>query len=615
LWGALTLALLASLWFLFAPAAVGGSTSYVETDGISMEPRFHSGDLAVVRQESDYRVGQIVAYHNRELGTVVLHRIIGREGSRYTFKGDNNNFTDFEHPTRSQLIGALWIHLPGAGRALNSVRSPALIGLLFVIGTLLVGGVSFAKRRRRRKRGRAEGTAMPVASTAPAAKRAVFSEGRLGGVPAAAMVACALAAMTPFFVLAVLAFTRPAAAVSATSVPYRQTGKLSYSASPPAGPTYPSGRVHTGEPLFTHVVRSARLQFAYDFSSAAPHRLDARGWLSATVASTSGWHTTVPLGPATAISGDSGVVRGRLDIGSLLALVDRVESVTAVRGAYTLAITPHVALGGRLAGAPLEGSFAPASKFALNGLEIRPVTASGAPSEAASATTSFEHSASGTVTARRSRPAHIVLGPLSLTVGAARAIALGGLALIAIALCVALALAARPRRQGPVAAILSRYGGAIVPVDCVWQQPGVAVIDVADMDSLARIAAHYERSILHERTEYGDAFWVSDESGQFRYAVLDDGWVAPEQAEYQPDEAGRASAADKEWASPAGEMPQEPAAEPVSAVPPGWAPAPAAAAASAADEENGIAAADLRPSLPAETLQFGAASPSALARG
>ena len=123
-----------------------------------------------------------------------------RDGSRYVFKGDNNNFTDFEHPTRSQLIGALWIHLPGAGRALNSIRSPALIGLLFVIGTLLVGGVSFAKRRRRRKRGRAEGTAMPVASTAPAAKRAAFSEGRLGGVPAAAMVAFALAAMTPFFV-------------------------------------------------------------------------------------------------------------------------------------------------------------------------------------------------------------------------------------------------------------------------------------------------------------------------------------------------------------------------------------------------------------------------------
>jgi signal peptidase I len=647
LWGTLTLALLGSVWFLFAPAAVGGSTSYVVTDGVSMEPRFHSGDLALVRQEGDYRVGQIVAYHNRELGTVVLHRIIGRDGSRYIFKGDHNNFTDFEHPTRSQLIGALWIHVPGAGRDLHSFRSPALIGLLFAIGTLLLGGVSFARRRRRRKRGRAEAAGAIAAAPAPAARRATASENRLGGVPAAAIVACALVAMAPFFILAMLAFTRPAAAVIATSVPYRQTGKLSYTASAPAGPTYPSGSVHTGEPLFTHVVRSVRLRFAYRFSSAAPHGLAARGWLSASVTSTSGWRTTVPLGPPTAISGDSGILRGRLDIDSLLALVDRVESVTAVRGSYTLTVTPHVALGGKLAGAPIQGRFAPASKFALNSLEIRPVTASGAPSEAASATTSFEHSASGSVTARRSRPAHISIGPVSLTVGAARAIALGGLALVACALCAALALAARPRRQSPVAAILSRYGGAIVPVECVWQQPGVAVIDVADIDSLARIAAHYERSILHERAEYGDAFWVSDESGQFRYAVLDGAWeaAAPSPSGFSEEAAPAAWAA-----APGGGAPAEQVAaderrpapgEAVSAaagewayaahetgVSEGWAPAPAAATAaqvqagSAAGErqatagpaagESEIAAGDLRPGLPAETLRFGTASPSPL---
>ena len=615
LWGALTLALLASLWFLFAPAALGGSTSYVVTDGVSMEPRFHSGDLALVRQEGDYRVGQIVAYHNRELGTVVLHRIIGRDGSRYIFKGDNNNFTDFEHPTRSQLLGALWVHLPGAGRALDSIRSPALIGLLFAAATLLLGGVSFAKRRRRRKRGREGAGAPALASPAPVSGRAAPPEGRSGAGPSAAIVACALVAMTPFFILAVLAFTRPAAAVIATSVPYRQTGKLAYTATPAAGPTYPSGTVHTGEPLFTHVVRSVRLAFAYRFSSAAPHRVGARGWLSASVSSTSGWRTTVPLGPPAAISGDAGVVRGRLDIDSLLALVDRVESATAVRGSYTLAITPHVALGGRLAGAPLHGSFAPASKFALNSLEVRPVTASGAPSEAASATTSFEHSASESVTARRSRPAHIALGPLSLTVAAARAIALGGLVLVACALCAALALAARPRRRGPVAAILARYGGAIVPVECVWQQPGVAVIDVADIDSLARIAGHYERSILHERTEYGDAFWVNDESGQFRYAVLDEGWTPPgepqaSQAAWAGEPDGAAWAAAEQWTAAAEGAPVEPAP----AVAPGWAPAPAtaAAAANAPAEENQIAAEDLRP-LPAETLQFGTVAPSALA--
>ena len=53
----------------------------------------------------------------------------------------------------------------------------------------------------------------------------------------------------------------------------------------------------------------------------------------------------------------------------------------------------------------------------------------------------------------------------------------------------------------------------------VWQQPGVAVIDVADIEALVRIADHYDRSILHELTDYGEAFWVTDESGQFRFWI------------------------------------------------------------------------------------------------
>jgi signal peptidase I len=641
LWGVLGLALVSSLWFLFAPSAIGGSTTYVVTDGISMQPRFHTGDLALVRPESDYRVGQIVAYHNRQLGTVVLHRIIGRTGSRYVFKGDNNNFTDFEHPKRSQLIGALWIHVPGAGGDLSSIRSPALIGVLVALGTLLVGGVSFAKRRRRRRRERMDG----AGGLSPVPRTAREPSGRLSNGMTAGIVACALIATLPFFVLAVLSFTRPSAAVLATSVPYRQTGHLSYKGSPPAGPTYPSGSVRTGEPLFTHVVRSVDLAFAYHFSSPAPHRLAARGSLIATVSSTSGWRTRVPLGPSSTLSGDSGVITGRLNIASLLALVSRVESATAVRGSYALEITPHIALGGQLAGAPLSGRFAPASKFALNSLEIRPVNATGSPSEAANAAASFEHSASGSVTARRSRPAHIELGALSMTVGTARAIALAGLALIAAALCAALLLA-RPRRRGSVASILSRYGGAIVPVERVWQQPGVAVIDVADIDALARVAAHYERSILHERTEYGDAFWVSDESGQFRYAVVDPAWElggervgAAEPAEEWEAAAHEAHAAEPAgvWQAAAGEAHVgEPAGDwlnPVESAPPadiedggpvtsGWAPAPGAPAedaeappATEAEPEPQIAVGDLRGSLPSETLRFGAVSPSALARG
>jgi hypothetical protein len=76
----------------------------------------------------------------------------------------------------------------------------------------------------------------------------------------------------------------------------------------------------------------------------------------------------------------------------------------------------------------------------------------------------------------------------------------------------------RPRRTDEAQAILARHGRSIVEVERVWQLPGTPVIDVADIDALVRIAEHYERTILFETAGEQDAFWVTDESGQFRYA-------------------------------------------------------------------------------------------------
>src|SRR5579884_3848440 len=106
------LALVAVGWYFFAPVNIGGSTRYVVTSGVSMEPRFHTGDLAIVRPAETYRVGEIAAYRSTLLNTIVLHRIVAVHGNRYVFKGDNNNFLDPITPTRSELLGTLWLHIP-----------------------------------------------------------------------------------------------------------------------------------------------------------------------------------------------------------------------------------------------------------------------------------------------------------------------------------------------------------------------------------------------------------------------------------------------------------------------------------------------------------------------
>ena len=87
-----TLVTVAGLTVIAALAT--GEVKLVTTHGISMEPRFHTGDLAVVVPSTQYRVGDIVGYHSPLLHIVVLHRIVAEHAGLFTFKGDNNSFLD-----------------------------------------------------------------------------------------------------------------------------------------------------------------------------------------------------------------------------------------------------------------------------------------------------------------------------------------------------------------------------------------------------------------------------------------------------------------------------------------------------------------------------------------
>jgi len=529
--GALGLIVLGCLWFYLAPVGLGGTTSYVITRGISMEPRFHTGDLAIVRSQSSYHVGEVVAYHNKMLHTVVLHRIIGRAGPRYIFKGDHNNFIDTEHPAASQLMGALWLHIPGAGARLESIRSPLLVGVLVAIGTLFFAGFAFTQRRRRRMQRRAARSIPHPAGHLP---QGAVEPVRRG------VLAVGILALLPFLGLALFAFTRPTVARRPFNSHYKQSGTLSYSAHATPGPAYPGNRAVTGDPLFTHVLKTVDLRFGYRFDSAAKHSLRGSASLSATIASTSGWKTTLALGEPTYFRGDRALVTGRLDLTSLLALLHSVETTTEVKGSYTLTLIPRVSTTGSLDGLALHTTFAPTIPFSLSELEVQPAASGGGSLTGEESSASpLAPSTSSSATGTRNQPLFISLGVARVSVATARAIALGAIAILIGALLATLALLrpllalVRPRQRDESAAIRARYGRLIVPVERVWQLPGVAVIDVADMEALVRIAEHYDRSILHERTDEGEAFWVTDESGQFRYVAGAPAWTADGEVVYQ----------------------------------------------------------------------------------
>ncbi len=143
----------AIVWVQCGPTGLGGRASYVITDGTSMLPNFRADGLVITHDEGSYSVGEVVAYHNRQLGAVVMHKIVGRDGNRYVFKGDNNDFRDSYHPTKAELVGKEWIYLPGLGRYLLILRDP----WLFAVAVALVALVSLRSpvRSRRKRHGHA----------------------------------------------------------------------------------------------------------------------------------------------------------------------------------------------------------------------------------------------------------------------------------------------------------------------------------------------------------------------------------------------------------------------------------------------------------------------------
>ena len=110
-----------SAWMFLWPSFLGGRATYLVVSGESMERAYSTGDLLVVRERSAYNVGDVAAFETGE--GAVVHRIVGGDGeSGFVMKGDNRAEVDPWTPTNADIIGSPWLHVPGVGTVLLTVR-------------------------------------------------------------------------------------------------------------------------------------------------------------------------------------------------------------------------------------------------------------------------------------------------------------------------------------------------------------------------------------------------------------------------------------------------------------------------------------------------------------
>jgi signal peptidase len=484
-------------WVLLGPQQIGGSASYAIVAGSSMEPRLHRGDLVVARRQAHYEIGDTVVYHNAQLDQNVLHRIVGRDGSRFVFKGDNNNFVDPIHPKQSDLVGRLWFTAPGLGRVVEWLRVPLHAAVVAALASLLAFGVGGRGRRLR---------STPSADAVGRRARAL----RPGLPNVGAPVAWLAAALVASLMLGVVAFTRHSAPALTNGV-WKQRGTFSYSAPAPRGPVYPAGRVVTGDAVFLRLVPAVNVHFDYQVAAPLADRLAGTAGLELTVLGANGWKSSMQLSPSKRFRGDHVLVEGRLQLAQLRSLISSVERLTGTTSpGYTVTIQPRIAVRGEVGGDPVRVAFSPPLTFALDELHLQlQVPTASMPGAVPSDALHPAQSAAVTGPA-----AGVSVGPLPL--GLARILALAGVLASLFGLAVLGGLLPVGRFQGEE--IPARYRSMLVPVGKPKHSAVEGwVVDVDSFEALGQLADHYDRLILHQRHPKGESYLVEEGGVAYRY--------------------------------------------------------------------------------------------------
>ena len=92
-----------------------------------MEPGYHTGDLVLVRKAQTYQVGDVVTYRDAEMGSYVIHRIIGIEQGLFVLKGDNNSWIDPFIPPRMKSSANSGSHAQNWAGQCNGCANPSTV--------------------------------------------------------------------------------------------------------------------------------------------------------------------------------------------------------------------------------------------------------------------------------------------------------------------------------------------------------------------------------------------------------------------------------------------------------------------------------------------------------
>ncbi len=489
-----------------------------------MEPLFHSGDLAIVRETNEkLQVGDVALYHSGLTNQTVLHRVLAQDGDRYVFKGDNNGWIDTYHPSDADIVGKLWFHLENGGRTFEWLRNP-LHGAIFggVVAAVTAGGAlgetpERGRVRRRLRVGRI--VDLPLLAFGP------LGQSLLGIFLVVIVVSIALG---------VVSFRAPLTRTTTSQLKYQSQGEFSYTApiTGMATGVYDGPVLLTGEPVYLNLIPSVSERFAFTFTSQEPHQVEGSIRLTVVVGDVNGWRKSIDLTAPTSFAGDTATVVTAVNLVPIMDLLQGIEQTTGnVPRYYTAAIVADAEFHGSVGGLPFSEDFEPSFVFRmlppnqvyvetpetrlLDNMPELPVASGEVAADP------YHSSKAGAVAKTIPSDNAFSVWRFRFPVRQVRqgSIIVGGIALFfttQLLLLTALAMRRTESRR-----IYARYGGDLVRVNDFQLGTNAHFANVATFDELERLAEQYMRPILWHARGGPDVYYV-EESGTVYWHQLPD---------------------------------------------------------------------------------------------
>jgi signal peptidase I len=521
-------------------ALATGVVRLVTTHGVSMEPRFHTGDLAVIVRAPSYHVGEIVGYYSPLLHIIVLHRIVAEHAGRFTFKGDNNSFLDPLKLPSSYVRGSLLLHIPDGGTVLGWFRTP--LGLGAVAFAFVAFGTTWTTRRHRirarrtRARRRTGIDSADRGTLAPGPRHAAPKTTTVPRWPVLVPAAC----VGLCCVVSLAAWVHPLTRPGSHSVPYRQQINFSYTARTPRGVAYPTGAVQTGEPVFVKLADAVEVTARYRFLAGATPAAATPAALGGTIGATvdlegpPGWSGQVSSVGPVRFSGTTASVHVEVDVARVSALEHAFTQETGVPiPEGDIVVIPTVHVHGSVDGSPVRNSFSPSLGLQLSGDELSLQPGTSSPGVSGS---QLSRQASGSVAHTVSVPATMPVLGAPIGVARIRELAAGALVVSLVACLVVTGWLERRGRMDEPTRIRAAHGHDLVVVSSSPATDAALVVDVETFGGLVRLAERYDCLLLELEHAGGMTYYVECGATVYRYGSEPAAGAAPGPDGDRPDD-------------------------------------------------------------------------------